>query len=136
MTGMSVAVVARIELRGRGTKEELNGYRDALKVALGEVVTGDGSATAVEPAVTKSPAVTGFLEKRGAVRVTEWEGLRRGDRVKLQGEKGTFMFLFHHRDDHQEYVEVSGPVAQVRGQLRGRQLRSVRPERIIKRGRK
>lgn len=138
MTGMSVAVVARVETKG-GTPVEVGKYRDALKIALGEVVApnDEEGQTAAVPVVTKSPAVTGFLERNNAIRLTDWEGLRRGDVVKLEGEKGTFRFLFYHEDDHQRYVEVSGPLVRYRDQTRGSQLRSVRPERIIRtRGRR
>jgi transcriptional regulator with XRE-family HTH domain len=131
LTEISVAKIARIENTGRGTPEELNAYRSALKIALGEVVSDDDQeTTTVNPAVTQSPAVTGFLGG-GVVRLTEWNGLRRGDVIALVGEKGRFKFLFYHEDDHQCYVEVSGPLTSYRGHVTGRQLRSVRPDKVI-----
>jgi hypothetical protein len=138
MTGLSVAVVARIELKGRGTDVELDSVRDALKAVLGSVVTGADPKTAKTGKTTvptKAPPITGYVGD-GAVRVTEWNGVERGDIVQLKGEKGNFRFLYLHRDNHQEYVEVSGPLSSYRGQLRGRQLRSVKPERVIARKRR
>jgi hypothetical protein len=138
MTGLSVAVVARIEMRG-GTPQEVEGYRKALEIALGQVVESAGrdepESEESKPAegVTKSPAVTGFLGgKHNAVRTTEWNGLRRGDLVRVVGEKGQFRFMYHHRDDKQgEYVEVAGPMVRYRGQLLAEQERSLRVDRII-----
>lgn len=142
MTGISVAKIARIELKGTGTDEELEAYRSALKVVLGDVLdsgdpgvhTGvgpDGSRVApVAEAPTASPAITG-LGSDGSIRTTEWNGLRRKDLVRVRGLDGQYMFLFYHKDDRQEYVEVSGPVVRYRGELRGTRIRDFVPERII-----
>lgn len=130
--GISVAKIARVELKGTGTDEEIKAIRDALKIALGEVLVG-GDPEPAEPAPTQSPAITGFIGD--AVRVTEWNGLSRGDIVKIKGEDGNFRFLFYHQDDHQQYVEVSGPLVRYRDAVRGTRLRSIRPERIIRTGR-
>jgi hypothetical protein len=140
MTGISVAKVARIELTGRGTDEELDLYRGALKGVLGDVLVGsdptahdgdgDGPATTPRTPATSSPALTG-IGSDGSVRTTEWNGLTRGDHVRVQGLDGQFKFLYHHVDDHQEYVELSGPLTRYRDQIVGRQQRSIRPERII-----
>lgn len=134
MTNISVAKIARIELKGTGTDAELDSYRDALKIALGEVVENSGSEPK-KPIPTSSPPLTGFVGN-GAVRLTEWNGIRNGDIVKISGEDGNFKFLFFHQDDHQSYVEVSGPLVRYRDSLRGTRLRSIRPERIKTSGRR
>lgn len=138
-TGLSVAVIARIELRGNATEEELGLLRGALQIGLGEVVMGEHSdepvPAAVTPAVTSSPAVTGFLPE-GTIRVTAWEGLSRGDLVKVTGEKGRYKFLYYQQGSRGEHVEVSGPVVKRDGRIIGERLRSFRPERIIRPQRK
>ena len=138
-TGLTVAVIARIELRGNATEEELGLIRGALQIGLGEVVMGEHSdepeAAAAIPAVTPSPAVTGFLPE-GTIRITSWEGLSRGDLVKVADEKGRFKFLYHQSGPKGEHVELSGPVSKRQGRLVGERLRSIRPERIIRSSRK
>lgn len=137
MTGISVAKVARIELKGTGTEEELSAYRKALLNALGDAV-GAQPARPESPAKTKklesrSPNVSGHFDD-GSVRVTHWNGLERGDLVQLVGDKSgkRYKFLFHHTypDERGEYVEVSGPVVRIHGEPHGTRLRSIKPERI------
>ncbi len=137
--GLSVAVIARIELRGNATAGELDLIREALQIALGEVVMGEHSddpvTAAGNPAVTPSPVVTGFLPE-GTVRVSAWEGLKHGDLVKVSGEKGRFKFLYHSVSPQDEHIGLSGPVVRREGRLIGERLRCIRPERIIRPPRK
>lgn len=136
MTGISEAKIARMEIKGTGTEEELGAYRSALLGALGTAV-GATDQPIPQPArarkvETKSPAITGHLGD-GSVRTTHWNGLERGDVVELRGEgRKQFRFLYHHKypDERGEYVEVSGPLVRYNGAVRGTQCRSVSPDRI------
>lgn len=60
------------------------------------------------------------------VRSPNWNGITRGDEVKVTGIRGKFHFLFHHQDPAQVYVEVYGPIGTKPKQ------RSFPPERIVK----
>lgn len=68
----------------------------------------------------------------GVIRTGEWNGIRRGDPVKVRGEKGTFRFIFHHIDDTQEYLEVYGPVFTASKNPHVPARRSFKPDRVTK----
>lgn len=138
MTGISVAKVARIEIKGTGTEEELSAYRSVLMGALGEALGASDDPIPPPPkkgkakVETRSPSVSGHFSD-GSVRTTHWMGLERGDTVELLGEgKKKFRFLYHHQypDDRGDYVEVSGPLVRYNGGIHGTQCRSVRPDRV------
>lgn len=140
MTGFSVAVVARIEMRG-GTAAEVNKYREALMIALGQVVTSEPEEEPEVPPVTKSPAVTGFFNDRYNSRTyTEWDGIKRGDLVRITNEQGQFKFMSYHIDDRGspdgEWIDVCGPVVRYRDQLRGTRIRSFAIDRLVRSGKK
>lgn len=139
LTGISEAKIARIELKGTGTQEELDAVRAALRNQLGVAVGATDAPIPnppkkrepkVEPAPTNSPSLTGHLPD-GARRYTEWNGLKRGDLFQIRGERGRFRFVYYHEDDHQRYVECSGPVTRYHDRTLGRQQRSVVPERVV-----
>jgi transcriptional regulator with XRE-family HTH domain len=68
----------------------------------------------------------------GTTRVGEWNGIRRGDPVKVRGIKGTFRFLYLHRDETQEYLEVFGPVFTASKNPHAPARRSFETDRVTK----
>lgn len=61
----------------------------------------------------------------GAVRLVDWEGISHGDRVKIKGEPGIWVFQYHHTGPTgAQYVTVYG------GPKGHASMRSFRPERV------
>lgn len=68
----------------------------------------------------------------GVTRTGQWNGINRGDPVKVRGLKGTFRFIFHHVDPTQEYLEVFGPVFTASKNPHAPARRSFKPDRVTK----
>lgn len=105
------------------SEEESILFKRVLLEALGRVMDSEVPDGEPEAAVT--------VQGDGATRSYEWNGFRRGDACKVVGERGVFTFQYHHMDDHQEYVEVSGPRQMVQGRAIGWKQRSFATDRIV-----
>lgn len=120
-TGLTLHRIAVIE-QGKRPPEahEVEAIRQVLRSELTDVLVQTGEHEVI-------------VIPEEEVRSGSWNGVQRGDEVKITGEKGRFRFLYHHRDDHQEYVQVFGPVAGSVPRARNPKAsheRSVRPDRV------
>lgn len=108
----------------------------ALLTLNGSVATGpaaDPEVSIVAP--EDDPDDTSIVKARaritkscpaGATRLLEWEGVSYGDRVRVQGEPGLWVFQYHHTGPTgAEYVTVFG------GPKGHASMRSFRPERVM-----
>lgn len=103
-TGLTVYQIAVIE---QGRRDPRENETDALQRVLRQELEHTLVETGENP-VIDDVAVDVAVEIQ--VRSAEWNGIRRLDEVRVAGESGRFRFLFHHKDDNQEYVQVFGPV--------------------------
>jgi DNA-binding XRE family transcriptional regulator len=65
--------------------------------------------TALLDTLDDTASVTPEVIADGVTRAQSWNGMNRGDPVRVQGQSGTFRFVYHHVDPTQEYIEVYGP---------------------------
>ena len=123
---ITLSAVAVIEQGKRqATDDETVLLKAVLVEALGRVMTEE-----VPAVVLPEDNVAKTVMPNGAVRLYEWQGLRRGDPCRVTGEKGVFTFQYHHEDPTQAYVEVTGPRVVIQGVSMGFRWRSFLPERI------
>lgn len=125
--GMTHSQLAGIEQGRREAKpEEAEALQAVLLTQLGRVLEETG----------EHPVVVVPEEDS---RVASWNGLQRGDEVQVRGEGGRFTFLYHHADDHQEYVQLFGPIPGTVPRSRSPRApheRSVLPDRVVIRQKK
>jgi transcriptional regulator with XRE-family HTH domain len=126
MTLSHLAVIEQGKREPHPPEERL--IRQVLLQALGKVITEEVPIIDVDANGAPLSAVT--VTKDGAHRSYEWRGLRHGDVVRVKGLRGRYKFLYHHLDDRQEYVEISGPLTRVDGRVIGTAMHSVTPDRI------
>jgi transcriptional regulator with XRE-family HTH domain len=119
--GLTISAIATIEVGRRPpTERERRLITEVLLNTLEETLDAPQPVSLVK----------GLPE--GVTRIGEWNGIRRGDPVKVRGEKGTFRFLYLHQDPTQEYLEVFGPVFSSKKNPHAPARRSFLPERVTK----
>lgn len=122
-TGLTLSAVAVIEQGKRQPREEEREVIQRVMLEqLGRVLEETGEHPVIE------------VNEEELARTGAWNGFRRGDDVKVHGEKGTFKFLYYYRDDTQEYVQVFGPIPGSVPRSRNPRAaheRSVRPARVL-----
>lgn len=115
-TGLTLYKIHQIETGKRSpTTDELAVLKSVLLDQLNEVLVNTGETPAI---------VINEDQPDDVVRSSEWNGIRRGDPVRVKELRGIFRFLFHHQDASQEYVEVYGPENKPK-------QRSFDPKRIV-----
>lgn len=122
-TGLTLSAIAVIEQGKREPRdEEREVIQRVMLEQLGRTIIETGEHPIIE------------INEEELARIGVWQGLRRGDDVKIHGEKGLFKFLYYFKDDTQEYVQVFGPIPGSVPRARKPKAsheRSVRPARII-----
>jgi len=130
--GLHLSQVAVIERGHREPRpDEVEAIQRVLMQNLNDVLHQTGEHPAIVDAQEAEPVAE---EVAPQVDVGAWNGLRRGDEVRITDENGWFTFLYYHQDEKQEYVQLYGPIPGSYARSRRPKApgqRSVRPERVI-----
>lgn len=132
--GLHLSQVAVIERGHREARpDEVEAIQRVLRAQLGDVMRQTGEHLAVQ---VDDDLPVDQPPPEPKVEVGAWNGLRRGDEVRLTDESGWFKFLFFHddEDESKQYVQLFGPLPGTVARSRRPKApaqRSVRPARVI-----